>query len=158
MDGDMTRKAHFNAEEWAAVAEAPLLAGMRVATAARGGTIRESIAMGRVYTEARRNQGQSELLDDLVSSAPAVDPTGTATPGELERVSAERLREAIRILEEKATPEEVDAYRRFVIDVAEAAARAHREGGFLGIGGEEISEREQAALDEIRRTLGAGAA
>jgi hypothetical protein len=158
MDGDMTRKADFNAEEWAAVAEAPLLAGMRVATAARGGTIRESIAMGKVYTEARRNQGQSELLDDLVSSAPAVDPTGTATPGELERVSAERLREAIRILEEKATPEEVDAYRRFVIDVAEAAARAHREGGFLGIGGEEISEREQAALDEIRRTLGAGAA
>lgn len=154
----MTRKADFNAEEWAAVAEAPLLAGMRVAKAARGGTIRESIAMGKVYTEARRSQGQSELLDDLVSSAPAVDPTGTATPAELERVSAERLREAIRILEDKATPEEAEAYRRFVIDVAEAAARAHREGGFLGIGGEEISEREQAALDEIRRTLGAGAA
>jgi hypothetical protein len=28
-------------------------------------------------------------------------------------------------------------------------ARAHKEGGFLGIGGKEVSESEQAALDEI---------
>jgi hypothetical protein len=43
----------------------------------------------------------------------------------------------------------VNAYKRFVYSVAEAVAHAHREGGFLGFGGSEVSEREQAALDEI---------
>ncbi len=56
----------------------------------------------------------------------------------------------LAILEQKATPEEVEAYRRFVVAVAEAAAKAHKEGGFIGIGGKEVSESEQAALDEIR--------
>ena len=40
-------------------------------------------------------------------------------------------------------------YKRFVFSLAEEVARAHKEGGFLGIGGTEISEREQAVLDEI---------
>ena len=37
----MTKKADFNAEEWAAVAEAPVLAGMRLVAASRRGTIRD---------------------------------------------------------------------------------------------------------------------
>jgi hypothetical protein len=41
-----------------------------------------------------------------------------------------------------------------VIAVAETVAGAHREGGFLGVGGRDVSEREQTALDEIRATLG----
>jgi hypothetical protein len=61
----------------------------------------------------------------------------------------------MRILEEKATPEEVDAYKRFVVTVAQAVASAHKEGGFLGIAGKEISDAENEALDEISRTLGA---
>ena len=65
----------------------------------------------------------------------------------------EGLREAIAILEQKATPGGGRAYRHFVMDVAEAAAKAHKEGGFIGIGGKEVSEREQAALDEIEAAL-----
>ena len=64
------------------------------------------------------------------------------------------LREAIRLLEEKATPEEVDAFKGFVRDVANATARAHKEGGVLGIGGKEVSPEEQTALDEIESVLG----
>jgi hypothetical protein len=33
--------------------------------------------------------------------------------------------------------------------VAETVARAHKEGGFLGFGGKEVSDKEQAALDRI---------
>ena len=32
----------------------------------------------------------------------------------------------------------------------EAAARPHKEGGFIGIGGKQVSPEEQAALDEIQ--------
>ena len=149
----MTKKADFNADEWSTIAEGPVLAGMRVITAARGGTIRESLAMGQTYARARGQQGESELLDELVSAPPTVDPNRVRSAGDLGSASSERLREALRLLEEKATPEEVDAYKRFVLTAAEAAANAHKEGGFLGVGGKQVSDEEQAALDEIAATL-----
>ena len=152
----MTNKADFNAEEWSKIVEAPFLAGMRVVAAERGGTIRESVAIGRVYTEARQAQGESELLDQLVASPPAVDPEGLKGQGDIATVSADRLREAIRLLSEKAAPEDVEAYKAFVQKVAQAAAEAHKEGGFVGIGGKPVSEAEQAALDELRTLLETG--
>jgi hypothetical protein len=68
---------------------------------------------------------------------------------------SEQLRKAIEILEAKATSSEVDAYKRFVMTLAQAVAGAHKEGGFLGIGGKQISDAENQALDEISRALGA---
>ncbi len=154
----MTTKADFNADEWTTVQEAPLLAGMRVIAAGRGGMLRETMAMGQVYAEVRRQHGDAELLDQLVATPPVLDPSrfGAGADG-VAALSAERLREARRILEAKALPEELDAYRRFVLDVARAVAVAHREGGFLGVGGEQVSDEEQAALAEIQLTLGGDA-
>jgi hypothetical protein len=151
----MTRKADFNAEEWSTVVNGPLYAGMRVISADRGGTLRESLAMGRVYQEARGHQGDSELLDELVKSPPSIDPDRLREAGGgIAEVTTQQLREAIRILEAKVTPEEVDAYKKFVMTVAQAVASAHKEGGFLGIGGKEISDAENQALDEISSALG----
>ncbi len=149
----MTKKADFNAEEWSKVVEGPMLAGMRVITADRGGTIRESVAMGKVYAQARQQQGKSELLDELVSSPPAIDPARMRSAGEAGQASSEGLREALRLLAQKASPEEADAYRGFVRDLADAVARAHKEGGLLGVGGKEVSPEEQTALDEIEAAL-----
>lgn len=146
----MTKKADFNADEWAKVGEGPLLAGMRVITADRGGTIRESIAMSKVYAHARQQQGSSELLDELVATPPAMDPARAQAARD---DAIEGLREAVRVLEEKATSEEVDAFKGFVREVAQATARAHKEGGVLGVGGKEISPSEQTALDEIEAVL-----
>jgi hypothetical protein len=151
----MTRKADFNAEEWSTVAEGPLYAGMRVIAADRGGTLRESLALGRAYQQAREEHGQSELLDELVKSPPSVDPDRLREAGgNIATVASEGLREAMRILEGKATPEEVDSYKRFVMTVAQAVAAAHKEGGFLGIGGKQISDAENQALDELSTALG----
>jgi hypothetical protein len=151
----MTRKADFNAQEWSTVVEGPLYAGMRVISANRGGTLRESLALGRVYRDARGHQGQSELLDELVKSPPSIDPDRVREAGgNIGAVASERLREAIAILEGKATPEETDAYKRFVMTVAQAVASAHKEGGFLGVGGKQVSDAEEQALDEVSTALG----
>ena len=152
----MTRKADFNAEEWSKVVDGPLYAGMRVVSAERGGTLRETVAMSRVYQEARQRRGASELLDELMSSPPSIDPERIrAAGGDLGAVTVQQLRDAMAILEAKATPAEVDDYKIFVMTVAQAAASAHKEGGFLGIGGKPISEAENQALDEISGALGA---
>jgi hypothetical protein len=152
----VTKKADFNADEWATVVEAPVLAGMRVVQAGRGGTIRESLAIGRVYAEARQNQGDSELLDALVTSPPAVDPSRLQDGGDMTTVVGDRLREAVRLVQEKGSAEDAQAYREFIVRVGRTAAEAHKEGGFIGIGGKQIDDQEQAALDEIEAALGNG--
>ena len=148
----MTKKADFNAEEWSTIVEGPLLAGARVITSTRGGTIRETLAMGKVYGHAREQHGDSELLDELVSAPPALD-RDRLQGGDIASVATDGLRRAVEILQEKASPDELDAYGRFALSVAEAAANAHSEGGVLGIGGKQVSDSEQAALDEIAATL-----
>jgi hypothetical protein len=151
----VTRKADFNAEEWSTIVNGPVYAGMRVISADRGGTLRESLAMGRVYEEARQRHGESDLLDELVKSPPAIDPNRVREAGgKLGSLTSEQLRNAMQILETKATPAEIDAYKRFVMTVAQTVASAHKEGGFLGIGGKEVSDAENQALDEISSALG----
>ena len=137
----MASRASFNADEWAAVTAAPTLAAMYVSAADRGGGISESLAAARAYAAAR-GQRSGALLKDVLGSPPSLQ--GATAQGGLDK-----LRNAIRILERHAGEEEVNEYKRFVYSVAEAVAHAHREGGFLGLGGKPVSESEQAALDEI---------
>ena len=152
----MTTKTEFNAEEWERLAQAPALAGVLVIMADRGGTIRESIALGRAYAEARRDGG-SELLEQVVATAPQVDPASLGPADQLRQQLPTRIREAVRSVQEKATPEEAEEYRQFILRMADVVAHAHKEGGVLGIGGKEVSEQEQAALDELARALEASA-
>lgn len=152
----MTTKADFNAEEWSTVVNGPLFAGMRIIGAGHGGTLRETLAMGRVYQAAREHHGDSELLDELVKSPPSIDPDRMREMGgDIGMVTSQQLRNAMATIEAHATPPEVDAYKQFVMTVAQAAAGAHKEGGFLGIGGTQISDAENQALDEISTALGA---
>ncbi len=150
----MTTKADFNAEEWSVVVGGPAVAGMTVIAADRGGTIRESVSMGQAYVEARKQQGGSELLDEIVAANPEFDRERFRTPQDLAEQGPERLREAVALLEQKAAPEEVEGYKGFILSLADRVARAHKEGGVLGIGGKEVSESEQAVLDDLAGTLG----
>jgi hypothetical protein len=147
----MTTKADLTPEDWETVREGPPLAGLTVLTAQRGGTFRETFAMAKAYTEARRQHGASELLDELVGAKPEVDHTRHGSYEELKDHALQRLRDAVAVLERAATPEEVDDYRRFVVTLAEKVANAHEEGGAA------VSEAERAAIDEISGAVGATA-
>ncbi len=147
----MTAKADFTPEEWQVVLEGPPSAGMIVVTAQRGGTLRETIAMAKAYVEARKQHGESELLDEIVSAKPEIDHTRYHSAEELKENGLRHLRDAVELLERKATPEELEEYRRFVLTLADKVAAAHREGA------ESISPAEQAAIQEIAATLGTAA-
>ncbi|HEV2774966.1 MAG TPA: hypothetical protein VGV90_05190 [Solirubrobacteraceae bacterium] len=144
----MTAKAEFNAEEWSVVAGAPLMAAMMVIAADRGGSVRESVAVARAYAEARE-QYDGELMSALLATPPATAVKRPDSSDDLRGQASATLREAVGILERVGTEDEVIEYKRFVFAIAESVARAHKEGGFLGVGGKEVSEPEQAALDEI---------
>jgi hypothetical protein len=147
----VTDKSAFTEEEWRTVLEAPPAAGMLVITAARGGSFRESFALAKAYTEARQQHGESELLDEIVSTKPKVDHTRYSSPEELEQAGLQRLRDAVALLESKATPDEVEDYRSFVLALTRRVAAAHKEGD------ESVSPAEQAAIDKIGASLGAQA-
>jgi hypothetical protein len=132
-----------------------VLAAMRVVAAGAVKRFRESFAMAQVYAEARRSQGESEFLDALVSSPPAVNRQRLRAGGDIAAVSGERLREALRLIGETGSAGDVEEYKRFALAVAQAAAEAHKEGGFIGIGGKQLSAEEQAAFDEMRGILAA---
>jgi hypothetical protein len=69
--------------------------GARVVTAERGGAIRESLAMSKVYTPARQAHGENALLDELVASPPAIDPQRLQAGGDPAALSTERVRAAV---------------------------------------------------------------
>jgi hypothetical protein len=144
----MTGKSEFSPEEWELILQGPPTAGVMVVTAERGGAFRETLALTKSYVDARRQHGESELLDEIVSAKPELDRTHYGTPEELREHGLQHLRDAVALLEQKASPEEVDAYKHFVLNLATAVAGAHREHGVA------ISDKEQATLDEIAKTLG----
>jgi hypothetical protein len=139
----MTRSSDFTPEEWDTIREAPTGAGMIVSTAERGGTFREAFAMAKSFAEARQEHGESELLDELVSERPDVDKTRAGSPEEMKQRALEKIREAVGLLEAKATPAELGAYRGFVVSLAERVAEAKGE----------VSEAETAAIAEIQEAL-----
>lgn len=148
----MTAKADFNAEEWELLLQAPPSAGFIVVISDRGGSIKESFSMAKVYTEARQEHGESELLDEIVSAKPEMSHDKQGSVDEAKQASLQRLREAIELLNAKATPAEVEEYRAFVLKLAERVANARREG-FMGLSGERISDAERDAIAEIAAAL-----
>ena len=144
----MTTKAAFSPEEWQVVLEGPPAAGLIVITAAHGGMFRETIAMSKAYAEARGEHGESELLDEIVSAKPKVDHSRYHSPEELRDSGLGHIRDAVALLERKATAEELDDYRHFVLTLANKVAAAHKEHG------QSVSPAEAEAIQQITAALG----
>jgi hypothetical protein len=145
----VTTKAAFSPSEWQLVLEGPPMAGLLVITASHGGTFRETFAMSKAYAEARAQHGESELLDEIVAEKPRMVHGGHVhTPEELRDQGLDCLTDVTTLLEDKATVEERDDYRRFVLTVANKVAAAHREGG------KQVSPAEEQAIQDITTALG----
>jgi hypothetical protein len=147
----MTTKDAFTAEEWTTVLEGPTSAGLIVVTAARGGSLREMVAISKAYANARAEHGASELLDAIVASKPQADHTRYHSPDEMKQAGLQHVRDGAAVVRSKATAEELADYQRFVINLAQKAAEAHKEDGAA------VSPPEAEAITEITAALGPSA-
>jgi hypothetical protein len=139
----MTTKTEFTQEEWEALQKGVTGAGFLMAVSDRSffDSFKEAGALARHLGEARKS-GSSELVRELAETR----GTGfglTSSPAEIESETLESLRKAMQILDAKA-PDEADAYRSFVLEVAESVGNA-------AAGGEAA---ESGALEKIRSALG----
>jgi hypothetical protein len=159
----MTAKSDFSEEEWSRVVRAPLVAGMAISLADPGGPIemaKESIA---TVKRATNPPSREQLLAEVALEIQAMtqerhNPLGGFKPtagGPLGDQVLEELRGVQALVVDKATPEEAAAFARWLVDAAQAAADAAKEGGFMGFGSVQVSEREQAMLDQVRAAVGA---
>ena len=98
-------------------------AGLFVALSDRGffDTFKEAGALAKHLTEARK-ASDSPVIREVAEGA-STKFGMTDSPDEIERETFDALRESTQILQEKA-PDEVDAYRRFVLDLARSVSSA----------------------------------
>jgi len=158
----VTSKADFTEDEWVKLYRAPLVAGMGVSLADIGGPIemsKESLAAMKTAVTPTEEQGLvvdlsvglKVVLEEKQNPMSDLKPESGADPREL---ILDELREANRIVTEKATAEEATGYRAWVLQSAKNAAEAAKEGGFFGIGAVTVSEGEQTFLSRVEEMLG----
>jgi hypothetical protein len=160
----MTSKASFTDEEWERVRRAPMVAGLAITIADPGGPIEISKEGMATLRAATVPPSQQELLAAVALDIQAMiqqrqNPAKSFKPKSSATASAEildELRAVDAIVAAKATPEEIEAFRGWLVATAQAAADAAKEGGFMGFGAEQVSAGEQAMLDQIRSALGQG--
>jgi len=139
----MATKADFTEQEWHALEQGPTGAGMYVATSDSGfwDSFKEANALAKHLADAHAHN-DNELVREIAKSHDR--PFGsTDSPAEIEEATTATLSAAVAALTEKA-PDDLDAYRKFVMDVAQSVAAAAK-----GVG-----SKETEALAKIKEALG----
>ena len=158
----MANKSSFTAEEWSVLRSAPHVVGMAISSAGGGifGAVKEAMSAAQIL--AQNAQSSSELIRSLCTAEETkaaeeelrqqlmADPI--TFPAKLKEMVTTSCSQAIAILNNKSA-EDVAGYRELVTGVAEGVAKAAKEGGFLGIGGEVVSAGESTLLSAITTAL-----
>ena len=159
----MTGRGDFTDEEWARLRRAPIVAGMAISLADPGGPIeafKEMHASLRSVFDAAEEGGRGELVESLAKDVTAAArerknpaagfrPRGALAGQEI----LDELSAVNGIVTEKATPDEAEAFRAWLLEAAQRSAEAAKEGGFMGFKAERVSEGEQRMLDKLAEVL-----
>ena len=160
----MASKTDFTEEEWTRLKRAPFVAGMAISLADPGGPIeavKETAATLNTVLRAAEEGGRGELVDaiahDVAEDArQRKSPLAGFKPGKGATAGVEildELREVNGLVSQKGTPEDSAAVRDWLLDAAQEAANAAKEGGFMGFRAERVSEGEQRMLDRLGEVL-----
>ena len=157
----MTTKSDFTEQEWLQVRRAPLVAGMAISLADPGGPIemaKETMATVKSATNPpSREQLLTEVALDIQSMTQQkqnpLSDFKLSKDGPAGQQILDELRAVNGIVASKATPEETAAFSQWLLTIAQAAADAAKEGGFLGFGATQVSQGEKEMLDQVRSAL-----
>ena len=158
----MTSKADYTEQEWVRLRRAPFVAGLAISIADPGGPIelaKETIATLRATSTPPSqeellvavSQEIGSMVNQKQNPMAGFKPDSSALAA---KMILDELTDVNEILTAKATPEEADAFRRWLLAAAQASADGAKEGGFLGFGAELVSQGEQRMLGELREALG----
>lgn len=138
----MAGKTDFTEQEWDQLRQGATGAGLLVAVSDRGffDTFKEAGSLAKYLAGSRSHD--SKLVSELAGERPTGFSIGSS-PEEVESGTLDALRSAVATLQQKA-PDDVEAYRAFVLEIAETVAKAAGGG----------DEAEAATVEKIRSALG----
>jgi len=161
----VTTKSDFTEDEWPRIVRAPFVAGMAISLADPGGPIEATKETMATLKSATNPPSREQLLAEVALEVQAMAQQ-KQSPLRGYRPNAdgsswgeqvlEELREVQALVAAKAAPDEATAFGRWLVTVAQAAADAAKEGGFMGFGAQQVSEREEAMLAQVRAAVSAG--
>jgi hypothetical protein len=128
------------------------------------GLLKEGVASSSALAAAKSDSGSSELIKAVVAEYETSEGRSSvqealrkrfsgAKPADVVQRSLENLREVSAILAAKA-PGDAPAFKAWLKSISQKVAEASSEGGFLGIGGVQVSDKETATLADISTALG----
>jgi hypothetical protein len=169
----MGYEEQLSPEQWKVVAGGPINAGMVVTLASISGPIGLAQEMKAVYDVAVTGviNSPSPLLREIgafvakqkdAHQAPQGPSEGQGAAGESKPDTREdaqaqlldQLTRAVAVVQQ-AAPADVDTYKAWLVECAEKTSQAAKEGSFLGIGGKQVTEQEQAAIALVKSALDA---
>lgn len=124
-------------------------------------------------TRAESAAGQEKISDARASASPlvvaaagaALDQAGDPELGEQPPVIEpgdpvgyaqdvlDRAAQATVLLAAKATPQDAETYKHWLVEIADSVVGAASSGGVLGIGGEPVTDDERAFRDRLGKVL-----
>lgn len=148
-------QAKYTSAGAAAIKAAPL-AAMAMVTAASpssgGGAAAELAAAAGAISDAAGKSSTTSLINGIFGGGVsqedmegAINRLGSADPIAVIKAGVDQVAQG--------NPGELAAYKSMILSTATAAAEASKEGGFLGMGGQQVSDAEQAVLDNLRKVL-----
>ncbi len=163
----MVAKSDFTDDEWHKVLRSPMMASLAVTVAEPSGLfglIREGIAASGPLREAMRSETEPSLIKAMVEDFKTAHGRSVAQDAVKEQLKGKKPAEArdaaisalaeVTALVDAKDPTEAKVFKQWLKGTAEKVAEAASEGGFLGFGGEQVSEAERATLADIDRALG----
>ena len=174
----MANKQNFKPEEWTKILESTMLAGMAVSAAEPSGLmgkLKEAVASSSTLAKAKSDPGANELVKAVVSDFETKEGrtavqealhqqlAGAKKPGDVVQRSLANLKEVSAILNAKAPQDAagfkawLQTFKAWLQTISKNVAEASSEGGFLGIGGVQVSDAEKATLADISKALGTSA-
>ena len=147
----MSSKADYSAEEWKLILKAPLMAGLAIVAASPSGplgVLREMFAVGKLVSETKTRAEETgglsnELLRSLVAELSSADARAqldladlrALPPQQLQSHALEACRALASLVDRKASKEEAEGVKRWLVAIASVPPRRRRRAASSGSAG-----------------------
>ena len=170
----MSVDTRFTEEERFVLTNTPYIVGAAMVFSGGSGlgTIKELYSNAKSFLEGTKKFPTNEIITGILpdmedwkevreqtkrfqeKSKGIFKEKGITSPEKMQEYAVEEVAKVSKLLEEKATPEEAKEYKEWMLSIAENVAKAAKEGGFLGFGGERDSGGEKEFYAKVAKQLG----
>lgn len=161
----MASQDDFTNEEWNLLMKTPDAAATAVMAANPDGAVKERETFFEAWDQSyEQSFANSQIVLALIRNRDALgeerhlqasyeETLSSVSFDQARAVAIDLCQKAVALLQQKATSQEIEDYKRWVMYLCGRVAEAVKQGGFLRLGGHKVSDTEQVILNEISNAL-----